>query len=727
MLCMAVILVFVSAPVLAAEKGSHIATASIHASGYKVTWDCEYSDDLFRGNDAIYNHELARLSLGLALSAVRHTKNPEHQDDNLIAFLEQIGFEEIETDTYAKEPTTDSISYGFGQLKVDDATVVVVGVCGINYGPEWASNLTLGDHERADGFNDAAQKVEAGLEDYMSRHSVDGPVKVWISGYSRGAAVANVTAADLTDSGLYTDVYAYTFATPHTTRDPGNYPNIFNIIQKNDAVAKIPLSDWGYERYGKDLYIVSPEIDMESEEIFTKAKELYREFTGAELVTNFEINYQLRIVFDYLYMIVSDAATYTKFLQPLILDILTKDEGTKDALLVLLEALERYSVEDVQHGEELKAMRELLETLLDIYYLQDGIGKFPVDQWDPVLGTSNLFNDHVPYEYLSLMYATDDPDELFSNNTRYLRLVIYGKVDAEIMSGDKVLKKVLANGKELVGDVEDPDSLPDVNCSKDKMVITLPADKSFTVSIRSKSLLPQTVTYTGLVFSGNTVKAQADDLYAFFMNFRNTARITTSVNGKAIEPENSDYTDVSEYIETIYSPTTAMRLENNSILHLTISGLVNKLLLVIVYFIVQGIASLICGNNRKKKEQKRNAIVALVWHSINVAILAVLEMAMWYFVPILTIAKFIPAVLVFIVIVFYAWKGYRENKKELKYFLIPTVSLALFDIIESLVIGDFTTLKALIILVIYAGFMCAIYHFLWKEEKPEQPEEPEAV
>ena len=150
-----------------------------------------------------------------------------------------------------------------------------------------------------------------------------------------------------------------------------------------------------------------------------------------------------------------------------------------------------------------------------------------------------------------------------------------------------------------------------------------------------------------------------------------------------------------------------------------------SLLLIIVFLLVQAIVSIICTIVRRKKQQKRNTSVALIWHSVNAAVFAILELALWYFVPILTVAKFIPAILVFFVIVIYAWKGYRENEKRFRSFLIPTAALAVFDIIESMLIGDFTTLKALIILVVYAGFLCAVHFFLWTGKKHEQPGESE--
>lgn len=422
-------------------------------------------------------------------------------------------------------------------------------------------------------------------------------------------------------------------------------------------------------------------------------------------------------------MLIPDSATYKEYLQPLILDIMTKSDGTQDALTVLLQALQSYSLEDDRNGEELKAMREYLETLINIYYLQDRIGKFHRTQWDPQFGTTNLFNEHFPFEYLSMMLASDDPEALFSENTKYVRLVIYGNVDAQILEGDRLLKTVLQDGTELVDGVESPESLPDVEYSDEKMVITLPADQSYTILICSKAKLPQTVTYTGLLFSGNTVRAEADDIYSFLMNNGETATIITSSNGRAIEPDGSSYTDVSEYIGTIYSPTTAMRLENNSIMHLTISGLVNKILLILVFLLVQLIVYIILEIIRKKKNKKRNAIVAFIWHAVNAAVFAILELAMWYFVPILTIAKFIPGFLVFIVIAVYGLKGYLETKKNLKALLIFMAALAVYEILDSMLIGDFATWKALMMLVIYALFMINAYIFLWghyKEDKLEK-------
>ena len=682
---------------------------------HTVIWEYGYDDDFFLKPSDQYNHEFARLSLGMALAAFRHNEQPDAQDDNLIDFLQSIGFSRIETGTYHMNPTSDSVGYGMAVKKIGDTTVLACAVCGGNYGKEWASNLTVGDYVRSQGFQDSSLKVQEAIADYLERNIDSGSVKLWIAGFSRGGAVANITAADCTESGIFEDVYAYTFATPRTTREPLSYPNIFNIIQKEDMVPKVPLADWGYERFGRDLLLVSQETDSNCADIMKKAEELYRNMIGSEMVTNSEINYQLRILIDYLLMLLPNSAAYTVHLQPLLVDIMKNadDDETMEALQVLLQALNQYSTDDPAVGQELKAMREYLGTLIGVYLLQGKLEKLPANMWDPEMGTGTLFNAHFPFEYLAMMFASDDPGELFTENTEYVRLMIYGNVDISISDGNQVLKKIFSDGTEQVdGDADSYDFLK-ADCYEDKIVITLPEDRSYDIIIESRSELPQTITYTGLLISGHTVRAKMDDSYSYIMGKGEAAVIRTSVNGRAIEPSSSDHTDISLFTEPFYSPTTAMRLENNSVAHLTISGLVNRLLLLIVLLLVQMIASIVLMIIRRKKHRKRNATVAFIWHGIIVFLFVLLEVAMWYFVPILTIAKMIPGALAFIAIAIYSMKGCLEGRGSWKTFWILVAVLAAYVILESLLIGDFTVLKGILLIIAYMGFMTAGFVLLW--------------
>ena len=294
-----------------------------------------------------------------------------------------------------------------------------------------------------------------------------------------------------------------------------------------------------------------------------------------------------------------------------------------------------------------------------------------------------------------------------------MRLVIYADADITISSDGNIVKEIFADGTELVDGKEDPYSVPDTQCSQEKVVITLPADQSYQIAITSKAGLPQTISYTGLLYSGSTVRAKADDLYSYLLGNGEVANIQTSVDGKTIEPSGSDHTEISIFTDILYSPTTAMRLENNSVVHLTISGLVNRLLLIIVLLILQMIASIILTIIRIKKHRKRIKIVALVWHAVIALLFMLLEVAMWYFVPILTIAKMIPGALVFIVISVYALKGCRTESRKWKSCWIIIGSLAAYVILESLLIGDFTVFKGILLLVIYGAFFAVSYRLLW--------------
>ena len=610
-----------------------------------------------------------------------------------------MGFENTDSETYRTEPTADSIGYGLAMKKTGDTTLIACAVCGGGYGLEWASNLTVGDSERSDGFNDASLKVQAAIREYIKKNGISGSMKLWITGYSRAGAVSNITAADLTDSGLFDAIYAYTFATPLTTRKTGNYPAIFNIIQKDDPVPRVPLYDWGYRRYGRDLCLVSSEMDSDCSDVLEKAAKLYYDMTGSVMVFNSEINYQIRTVLDYMLVLMPDSATYTQYLQPLIVDIMTSSDGTKDALQVLLEALNSYSTDDPVAGEELKALREYLGTMIQVYVLRDGLSSFPTEMWNPEYGILNLFNAHLPAEYLALMFTSDNPADLFSDSREFVRLVVYGDTDLSVFD---------SNGRPYT---------PYTDKYKDKTVVTLPSDRSFTVNVVSKAPLIQTVSFTGLLFSADTVRAQADKLYSLLLNSGETAVIRTSAGGRIAEPAQGNYTDVSVFTDLIYSPTTIMRLENNSIVHLTISGLVNRLLLLIVILVLQMIASIILAVIRKKKGRKRNPVVSLVWHTLVGGLFAVLEVSMWYFAPVLTIAKMIPGTLVFIVILVYACKGCRQGSGNWRNFWIITGSLALYEVLESLLIGDFTILKAVVLLVVYALYMAVSYVMLWKGRK----------
>ena len=125
---------------------------------------------------------------------------------------------------------------------------------------EWLSNLSFtNSNEFHYGFYQAAKNVSDNLSDFIARNLKEGmsisDCKIWITGHSRGAAVANILAGRFIPGMGFksTSIHAYTFACPNVYRgDLPNYDYIHNYNLGGDLVARVPFAEWGYSRYGRD-------------------------------------------------------------------------------------------------------------------------------------------------------------------------------------------------------------------------------------------------------------------------------------------------------------------------------------------------------------------------------------------------------------------------------------------------------------------------------------------
>ena len=230
-----------------------------------IWYKYSYDETLFFNDSGIYQHDLVKMSIRAALAAFGTGNSGKSK--NIEAFMEDLEFHNIEANY--PTPEVDSIGYAIGSKNVqsvngEKCALLMVAVRGGGYGAEWGGNFELGREETHSGFNKAANKVLNGIETYIADYEdeLNSNIKVWIMGYSRGAATANLVAKNLIDGKINSvepeNVFAFCFECPQNTKDGEKsnikYNRIVNIVNPIDLVPKVAMSNWGYGRYGKTYY-----------------------------------------------------------------------------------------------------------------------------------------------------------------------------------------------------------------------------------------------------------------------------------------------------------------------------------------------------------------------------------------------------------------------------------------------------------------------------------------
>lgn len=243
-----------------------------------------YAPSFFANPGDQFNLDLAKASLGLAMAAFDYNGK-----QNILDLFTKLhlgggygGASKYDYHTH----TADSICYAIASAPLDiadkegDSTLIAIAVCGSGYQSEWAGNFKVGEEGNHTGFQDASNEVFLGLLEFINKYKIKGRIKIWIAGYSRGAAVANLTAGRLSDRWLNEfpaakditfnakDLYAYCFATPMGTVEKNpeqGYESIFNIINPDDPVPKVAPAGWGFGRYGRTYVLPSARTEKQKE------------------------------------------------------------------------------------------------------------------------------------------------------------------------------------------------------------------------------------------------------------------------------------------------------------------------------------------------------------------------------------------------------------------------------------------------------------------------------
>ena len=232
-----------------------------------------YDEKWFEDSAEKFNLQLAKMSIRLAMSAA------ETNSANVRDLLQKLKFSNEKMTVSYPVPTTETIGYIIGSKSIKKSTgatydLVVLAVRGGGYGAEWADNFNVGDSGHHLGFMTRAETIGKALSDYIDAQNLrKEKVKIWITGYSRGAAVTNILSHSLSEIYGNEDVFAYCFECPRTiteTETENVDKNIFNIVNDIDFVTYMAPGKWGFGRYGVECSL--PSAVNTDEKIYAEAK-----------------------------------------------------------------------------------------------------------------------------------------------------------------------------------------------------------------------------------------------------------------------------------------------------------------------------------------------------------------------------------------------------------------------------------------------------------------------
>ncbi|RSX54504.1 triacylglycerol lipase [Bifidobacterium dolichotidis] len=234
-----------------------------------------------------YNPYMAWSAMGICMTGYKNL--PSNNYRYIQKTFKNLGCQDIDITSYYHlnvenrigfTHNVDQVSYAFGHRKIrsndgQEQELLIMMLRGTSDTAEWLSNSEVADSicdgdfsklQYHEGFYLTASKAFRDLKTYVEAHNVDmSQAKLWVIGHSRGAAVANMLAAIIdedTTLGVTQDrFYAYTFSASRVTLrkdyNAAQFSNIFNVLNPEDYIPRLPPYGWGTRRFGTDLYLPS--------------------------------------------------------------------------------------------------------------------------------------------------------------------------------------------------------------------------------------------------------------------------------------------------------------------------------------------------------------------------------------------------------------------------------------------------------------------------------------
>ena len=266
-------------PVSFQNKSFYFRSALSDDDSIEYTFD--YDDNWVFSNDLNDRYKLMKTSIRVAMAAFGAKEDKGYGPTNIKKMMNTMGFEYTDSSIDYPAPTEENentigSAIGLKNIKMADGntkSIILVTVRGGGYGAEWGGNFHVGDGALlSTGFRTAATQVEGRLYEFYTKYKkyISDDLRIWVTGYSRAAATANLVAAHLIEGKIHdgqykledvssNEVMAFCFECPNTTTAKNatnsQYDSIINIVNPNDFVPKVPLIKWEFKKYGKTYYM----------------------------------------------------------------------------------------------------------------------------------------------------------------------------------------------------------------------------------------------------------------------------------------------------------------------------------------------------------------------------------------------------------------------------------------------------------------------------------------
>ena len=272
--------------------------------GKKGTVRLSFDETWFNIDSYHYNKNICDFSAKFAMLGYDQGDSNGNRNE-LKAGLEGCGFSNYTANFDTGE---HEVNYFIASQEIfkdkNPTLLIVMGLIGTkDY--QWYSDFDCGLGTTHNGFSEAEDYAYKKLYNYYypyrDQYSADN-IKFLILGHSRGAAAANILAADLIKGTRNTtinyiavnnnNIYAFGFATPKFTRNQNDadYNCIFNIVNPEDFVTKCMPDAWGYKRYGKTYTLPSKTNTASSNYnyYYLKMNKYFSQYYGGESYFPFE-------------------------------------------------------------------------------------------------------------------------------------------------------------------------------------------------------------------------------------------------------------------------------------------------------------------------------------------------------------------------------------------------------------------------------------------------------